>query len=108
MVFRNWDSNAGKVKLYESVRKGLAEIYEDEPKAFTPASVRENQFKDLDGVNEIDLTKYQAKVNTEKEQIKKRISSCPTESKEFDAKVFHLLYISTRVERFSTWVEIFI
>ena len=107
MVFRNWDSNAGKVNLYESVRKGLGEIYEDEPKAVTPASVRENQFKDLDGVNEIDLTKYQAKVNTEKEQIKKRISSRPAESKEFDAKVCHLLYILTRLERFSTWVENF-
>ena len=28
MEFRNWESNADKVKLYESVRKGLAEIYE--------------------------------------------------------------------------------
>ena len=34
--------NADKVKLYESVRKGLAEIYEDEPDAFGPASVSEN------------------------------------------------------------------
>ena len=30
MEFRNSDSNADKVKLYESVREGLAEIYEDE------------------------------------------------------------------------------
>ena len=27
---RNYDSNADKVKLYESVKKGLAEIYEDQ------------------------------------------------------------------------------
>ena len=31
MEFRNWDSNADKVNLYESVTKDLAEIYEDEP-----------------------------------------------------------------------------
>ena len=74
MEFRNWDPNTDKVKLYASVRKGLAEIYEDEPKAFSPASVRENPFKDLDGVNGIDLTKYQVKVNTEEEQIKKGYS----------------------------------
>ena len=73
MEFRNLDANADKVKLYESVRKGLVEIYEDEPKAFSPASVR-NPYKDLDGVNETDLTKYQVKVNTEKEQIKKGYS----------------------------------
>ena len=52
MEFRNLDANADKVKLYESVRKGLAEIYEDEPKAFSPAPVRENPYKDLDGVVE--------------------------------------------------------
>ena len=40
MEFRNCDSNADKVKLYESVRKSLAEIYEDEPEAFGLASVR--------------------------------------------------------------------
>ena len=34
MKFRNCDSNPGKVKLYESVRKSLVEIYEDEPEAF--------------------------------------------------------------------------
>ena len=49
MEFRNCDStNAVKVKLYESVRKSLAEIYEDEPEAFGPASVSENRYKDLD------------------------------------------------------------
>ena len=30
MELKNCDSNAGKVKLYESVRKNLAEINEDE------------------------------------------------------------------------------
>ena len=30
MEFRNCDSNTDKVKLYESVWKSLAEIYEDE------------------------------------------------------------------------------
>ena len=40
MEFRNCDSNVEKVKLYESVRKSLAEIYEDEPEAFGLASVR--------------------------------------------------------------------
>ena len=29
MEFRNCESNADKVKLYENVRKGLTEIYED-------------------------------------------------------------------------------
>ena len=57
MEFRNCDSNADKVKLYENVRKGLAEIYEDEPEAFGPASVSENPYKYLDGVNEFDLRK---------------------------------------------------
>ena len=74
MEFRNCDSNADKVKLYESVRKGLAEIYEDEPKAFGPTSVSENPYKDLDDVNEIDLSEYQVKVKTEKEQIKRGYS----------------------------------
>ena len=41
-----------KVKLYESVRKGLEEIYEYEPEAFGPTSVSENSYKDLDDVNE--------------------------------------------------------
>ena len=44
-----------KVKLYESVRKGLAEIYEDEPDVFGHASVSENSYKDLNDVNEFDL-----------------------------------------------------
>ena len=70
MEFRNCDSNADKVKLYESVRKSLAEIYEDEPDAFGPASVSENPYKELDDVNEFDLREYQVKVKTEKEQIK--------------------------------------
>ena len=69
MEFRNCDSNADKVKLYENVRKGLAEIYEDEPEAFGPASVSENPYKYLDDVNEFDLRKQQVKVKTEKEQI---------------------------------------
>ena len=74
MEFRNWDSNADKFKLYESVRKGLAEIYEDQPKAFGPASVSENPYKDLDDVNQMDLREYQVKVKTEKEQIKREYS----------------------------------
>ena len=41
MEFRNCDSNADKVRLYESVRKSLAEINEDEPEPFSPASVSE-------------------------------------------------------------------
>ena len=73
------------------MRKGLAEIYEDEPDAFGPASVSENPYKDLDDVNEFDLREYQVKVKTEKEQIKRR----------FEAKNFYLLYyISTRLEIF--------
>ena len=44
MEFRNRDANADKVKLYESVKKGLAEIYENEPKAFGPASVGGNPY----------------------------------------------------------------
>ena len=86
MEFRNCDSNADKVKWHESVRKGLAEIYEDEPDAFGPASVSENPYKDLDDVNEFDLREYQVKVKTEKEQIKRR----------FEAKIFlfTLLYFN--------------
>ena len=67
MKFRNCESNANKVKLYESVRKVLAEIYEDEPDTFGPASVSENPYKDLDDVNEFDLREYQVKVKIEKE-----------------------------------------
>ena len=73
MEFRNWDSNADKVKLYESVRKGLAEIYEDEPETFGPASASENPYKGLDDVK-IDLREYQVKLKTEKEQIKRGYS----------------------------------
>ena len=71
--FRNCDSNADKIKSYEIVRKGLAEIYEDEPEAFGPASVSENPYKDLH-VNEIDLKEYQVNVKTEKEQINRGYS----------------------------------
>ena len=39
MEFRNCDSNTHKVRLYESVRKSLAKIYEDETNPFSPASV---------------------------------------------------------------------
>ena len=45
MEFRNFDSNADKVKLYESMRKSLAKIHEDQPEAFSPASVRGNPYK---------------------------------------------------------------
>ena len=70
---RNCDSNVDKVKLYKSARKSLAEIYEDEPEAFGLASVRENPYKDLDYVNDIDLREYQVKVKTGTEQIKRGI-----------------------------------
>ena len=53
------------------MRKGLAEIYEDEPEAFGPASVSEDPYQDLDDVNEIDLKEYRVKVKTEKELIKR-------------------------------------
>ena len=55
MEFRHCNSNADKVKLYESVRKSLAETYEDEPEVFGPASVSKTPYKDLDNVNETDL-----------------------------------------------------
>ena len=45
--FRNC-SNADKVKLYESVRKSLGKLYEDEPEAFGHALGNENSYKDLD------------------------------------------------------------
>ena len=54
MEFRNCDSNDDKVRLYESVRKSLAEKYEDESETFSSALVSENPYKDLDDVNEID------------------------------------------------------
>ena len=74
MEFRNCDSNADKVKWYETVRKGQAEIYEEEPDAFGPASASENPYKDLDDVNDIDLREYKVKVKTEREQIKRKYS----------------------------------
>ena len=74
MKFRNSDSNANKLKLYEKVRKSLAETFADEPRPFSPASVRENSDKNLDDVNENDFRAYQVKVKTEKEQIKRGYS----------------------------------
>ena len=73
MEFRNYDSNADKVKLYESVRKSLAEIYEDEPEAFDLASVSENPGKDLDDVKEINLTGTPSESKDRKQTNKKRI-----------------------------------
>ena len=61
-------------KLYESMRKGLAEIYEDEPKAFGPASASENPYEDLNDVNEIGLRENQVEAKIEKEQIKRGYS----------------------------------
>ena len=72
--FRNCGSNADKFKLYESIRKGLEEMYEDKPGAFGPASVSENPYVDLDDVNEFDFREQQAKEKPEKEQIKKGYS----------------------------------
>ena len=91
MEFENCDSNADKVKLYESVRKRLGEIYEDEPDEFGPASVSENPYKDLDDVNEFDLREYQRESKDRKGTNTKRIFSCPRESKEFEAEIFFLL-----------------
>ena len=73
MEFRNYDSNADKVKLYESVRKSLAEIYEDETEAFDLASVSENPGKDLDDVKEINLTGTPSESKDRKQTNKKRI-----------------------------------
>ena len=42
MEFRNYNSNNDKVKLYESARKSLAEINQDEPEASISALVSEN------------------------------------------------------------------
>ena len=75
---RNFDSNADKVKLCESVRKRLAETYEDGPEAFGPASVSEIPYKDLNDVNEIEK-ENKVKLKTKKEQIK-RGHSCVQES----------------------------
>ena len=44
-----------RLKRWESVKKSLTEIDEDEPEAFGPASVSENPYKDLDDVNGIGL-----------------------------------------------------
>ena len=68
MEFKNCGSNAGKVKLYENVKKSQEEICESE--AYGLASASENPYKDLD-VNDIDLREYQVVVKTEKEQIKR-------------------------------------
>ena len=68
--------------------KGLAEIYEDEPEVFGPASVSKNPYKDLDEVNKIDLREYQVKVKTAKGTNKKKIFSRPRDSKKFEAKIF--------------------
>ena len=74
MEFRNYDSNADKVKLYESVRKSLAEIYEDEPEPEPDlASVSENPGKDLDDVKEINLTGTPSESKDRKQTNKKRI-----------------------------------
>ena len=62
--FRNWDSNANKVKLYKSLRKeSPVELYEDKQDAFGPALVSKNRYKDLDDVTEFDL---KGEVKTEK------------------------------------------
>ena len=53
MRFRNCDSNAEKIKIFESVRKNLAKVYEDEPGTLGLTSVSENPYKDLNDVNEI-------------------------------------------------------
>ena len=45
--FRHCNSHPDKVKLYENVRKDLADIHEDEPDAFGPASVSENLYRDF-------------------------------------------------------------
>ena len=89
LEFRNCDSNADKVKLYESVRIGQTEIYEDEPDTFGPASVSENPYKVLD-VNEFDFREYQVKVKTEKEQIKRGYSRLQKRVKNLRQK-FYLL-----------------
>ena len=46
MEFRDCNSNAGKFKLYESVGKSVAEVYNVEPRTFGPTSVSENPYKD--------------------------------------------------------------
>ena len=44
-----------RLKCWESMKKSLTEIDEDEPEAFGPGSVSENPYKDLDNVNGIGL-----------------------------------------------------
>ena len=58
MEFRNYNSNNDKVKLYESARKSLAEINQDEPEASILALVSENPYKDLDDANYVSLREY--------------------------------------------------
>ena len=48
--FKWYDSKADKFKLYEKVKKRLAEIYEDEAETFGPVSVSGNPYKDLGDV----------------------------------------------------------
>ena len=64
MEFRNRDFNSDNVKLYECQRKSR-KIYEVEPEAFSPATMRKNPCEILDDVNEIDLREYQVKVKLE-------------------------------------------
>ena len=75
-----------RLKRWQSqiIWKCLAEIYEVEPEAFGPVSVRKNPCKDLDDVNEIDFREYQVKVKTKMKQIKRGYS--PRESKESEGK----------------------
>ena len=70
MEFKNCDSNTGKVKLYESVRKRPAEIFKNKQEVFGPSKVSENLYAVLNDVNKIDLWEYQVKVRTEEKQIK--------------------------------------
>lgn len=51
------------------MRKSLAEIFEDEPEAFDPASVIYNLFKDFYDIKGIDLREYQVRGEIEKKQI---------------------------------------
>ena len=69
----------------------------------------ENPYKDLDDVNDIDLREYQVKVKPEKEQIKRGYCRVQERLKNL-RQIFFITrgyHISTRVERFSTRVEIF-
>ena len=72
------------------MKKSLTGIDEDKAEVFDPPSMSENQQKDLDDVNKIDLRKYQVKVKTKKEEKKTRIFSCPTEreGKKVEVKIF--------------------